>query len=42
MRDSGLDFLGYIPALPVTSCVDLGNYLTFLGFRFFIRKVEYI
>lgn len=25
MTDPGLDFLGYIPALPLTSCIDLGK-----------------
>lgn len=30
-RDSGLDFLGYIPALPLTSRVDLGKLLDLSG-----------
>lgn len=30
-KDSGLDFLGYIPALPLTSCVDLGKLLDLSG-----------
>lgn len=34
MRDPGLDFLGYIPALPLTSCVDLGKLLDLSGLSF--------
>lgn len=34
MRDSGLDFLGCIPALLLTSCVDLGKLLDLSGLSF--------
>lgn len=38
MTDPGLDFLAYIPALPLTSCIDLGKLFDLSGLSFLHLK----